>query len=105
MYYVPMGIVMGAGVSTAQYIAQSLLPSLIGNRRFLAMRALTTVIGGCLLGIPMLFMHDTPDNLLTGFTLRVMRTKAASDSAFDVEAQHGLESTSASSVVTKTNDH
>ncbi|RSH93682.1 hypothetical protein EHS25_006329 [Saitozyma podzolica] len=31
MYYVPVGMIVGANVSSAKYIAQSLIPSFIGN--------------------------------------------------------------------------
>jgi hypothetical protein len=31
MYYIPMGMVNGANVNSAKYIADSLIPSLIGN--------------------------------------------------------------------------
>ncbi|RSH84226.1 uncharacterized protein EHS24_005735 [Apiotrichum porosum] len=50
MYYIPMGMLNGADVSAARYIAQSLVPSFIGN-----------LIGGCLLGIPMVLFHAPPE--------------------------------------------
>lgn len=59
MYYIPMGMVNGADVSSARYIAQSLVPSFIGNRGCLCVLA-DSVIGGCLLGIPMVLFHAPP---------------------------------------------
>lgn len=47
MYYIPMGILNGADVSIGTYIGRSMIPSLIGN-----------IIGGLLLGIPMVLMHQ-----------------------------------------------
>jgi hypothetical protein len=47
MYYIPMGILNGADVGIGRYIWHSMIPSLIGN-----------IIGGLLLGIPMVLMHQ-----------------------------------------------
>jgi hypothetical protein len=47
MFYIPMGIINGADVSVGRYIGHSMIPSLIGN-----------IIGGLLLGIPMVLMHQ-----------------------------------------------
>jgi len=50
MYYIPIGMVNGANVSVATYIAQSMIPSAIGN-----------IIGGMLLGVPMVLFHSPPE--------------------------------------------
>lgn len=47
MYYIPIGIINGADVGVGTYIGRSMIPSLIGN-----------IIGGMLLGIPMMLMHQ-----------------------------------------------
>ncbi|GMK57978.1 hypothetical protein CspeluHIS016_0500100 [Cutaneotrichosporon spelunceum] len=49
MYYIPVGMLNGADVSSAKYIVQSLIPSFIGN-----------LIGGCLLGLPMVCFYAPP---------------------------------------------
>lgn len=47
MFYIPIGMVNGADVSVATYIGRSMIPSLIGN-----------IIGGLMLCIPMVLMHQ-----------------------------------------------
>ncbi|BEJ10580.1 hypothetical protein CspHIS471_0100020 [Cutaneotrichosporon sp. HIS471] len=50
MYFVPMGMLHGAPITVGRYIVRSVLPSFIGN-----------MLGGCLLGLPMVFMHHPPE--------------------------------------------
>ncbi|OCF30508.1 hypothetical protein I316_07836 [Kwoniella heveanensis BCC8398] len=50
MYYVPIGMINGADVSVGRYVWQSMIPSLIGN-----------IIGGMLLGIPMVLFYSPPE--------------------------------------------
>ena len=47
MFYIPIGMINGADVSVGRYIGHSMIPSLIGN-----------IIGGLILGIPMVLMHQ-----------------------------------------------
>lgn len=47
MFYIPIGMINGADVSVGRYIWHSMIPSLIGN-----------IIGGLILGIPMVLMHQ-----------------------------------------------
>ena len=63
MYYIPMGILNGANVGIGRYIWHSMIPSLIGN-----------IIGGLLLGIPMVLMHQPME--LPMFAKRRQRTES-----------------------------
>ncbi|BEI85712.1 hypothetical protein CcaverHIS002_0511130 [Cutaneotrichosporon cavernicola] len=56
MYFVPMGMLNGASITVGRYIVRSVLPSFIGN-----IANLSLVLGGCLLGLPMVFMHHPPE--------------------------------------------
>jgi len=62
MFYIPIGMINGADVSVGRYIGHSMIPSLIGN-----------IIGGLILGIPMVLMHQPVE-------LPMFRKKARSNS-------------------------
>jgi formate/nitrite transporter FocA (FNT family) len=62
MFYIPIGMINGADVGVGRYIWHSMIPSLIGN-----------IIGGLILGIPMVLMHQPVE-------LPMFRKKARSDS-------------------------
>lgn len=68
MYFVPMGMLNGAPISVGRYVGQSVLPSFIGNSEYALSRPVLCsfvdsfpVLGGCLLGLPMVFMHHSPE--------------------------------------------
>jgi hypothetical protein len=62
MFYIPIGMINGADVGVGRYIWHSMIPSLIGN-----------IIGGLVLGIPMVLMHQPVE-------LPMFRKKVRSDS-------------------------
>ena len=62
MFYIPIGMINGADVGVGRYIWHSMIPSLIGN-----------IIGGLILGIPMVLMHQPVE-------LPMFRKKVRSDS-------------------------
>jgi hypothetical protein len=81
MYYIPLGMINGADVSSAKYIADSLIPSFIGNCKWTSFAALTAVIGGCLLGVPMVLFHSPPDVQLPIFHRNFVQSVEPKDSA------------------------